>query len=234
MKKKNWFEKYLLSLVFGFMGTIFGVIGIVFLVAYFYSVQVTKAGERVPLYTAVQLTDLPTGTVVGVEGQIGEENASSADGLVVYTTERYEGIHCEENNKGEEECEEVWRQIEHVTPPLWLDLSDGSVKVENSEYALINAPETIQTTPNLIENTTLKYWGFRLGSPAYASGTVNTEEGAVLTIDFLYGGSRKEYLASRAAVDMVFAILGGVFAGFGGIFLTVAIVSAVSISRGSR
>jgi hypothetical protein len=221
----RWFEKHLVSLVFGFIGAVFVLLGGGFLWGYFYTQRETKTAEQIPLYTVAQLGRVPSDTLVAVEGRISERNTSQAEGLVVYTQHQYQGIHCD----ADDDCEEVWSEIERVTPALWLDLSDGRLRVGNTDYELLNPPEVWQTMPNLIEYSTLEYQGFRMGSPVYIIGELNTNDGISLNANFLYGGNRQDYLLGQSEQAVLFLWMGGIFAGLGLIFLTVTVVTAVRL-----
>jgi hypothetical protein len=146
--------------------------------------------------------------------------------MVAYTEHQYHGVRCDDDDG---DCEEVWAETERVTPALWLDLPDGRVRVGNTDYELFNPPEVWQTTPALIEYNTLEYRGFRMGNPVYVIGGVNTTDGISLNAQFVYGGSRQDYLLAQSQEVMVFLWMGGIFGGLGLIFLVVAIVTAMLI-----
>jgi hypothetical protein len=227
----RWFEKHLISLVFGFIGVIFSLIGGGFLWGCFHTQQEIKTSEQIPLYTAAQLTDVSSNTRVAIEGRISEQNLSHFKGLVAYTARQYQGIECDdeddENDDGDRECDEVWQEVERITPVLWLDLPDGRIRLENTDYELLDAPEVWQTTPRLIEYETLEYQGFRMGNPVFAIGKARTNDGVSLNADFLYGGDRQDYLASQTEEAKILLLMGIIFGGFGILFLSAAIVTAV-------
>ena len=230
----RWFEKHLISLIFGFIGAIFALIGGGFLWGHSHTQQEIKTSEQIPLYTVAQLADVPSSTRVAIEGRISEQNLSHFEGLVAYTARQYQGIECDdeddENDDGDHECDEVWQEVERITPGLWLVLPDGRIRLENTDYELLGAPEVWQTTPQLIEYETLEYRGFRMGNPVFVIGEARTNDGVSLNADFLYGGSRQDYLLSQSNEATLFLWMGGIFAGIGILFLTVAIVAAVLMS----
>jgi len=84
-----------------------------------------------------------------------------------------------------------------------------------------------QTTDDLIELETLEYRGFRMGSPVFTIGKVNRNDGVTVNIDFLYGGSRKDYLAHQTSEVIFFLLMGAVFGGIGIALIIGAIVAAV-------
>jgi hypothetical protein len=220
----HWFERHLISLVFGFIGLAFTLLGGGFLWGYIQAQQKIEIVEQLPLYTTAQLTGLPADTLVAVEGRISEQNPLLFEGMVAYTQHQYQGVHCDDEDG---DCEEVWAETERATPALWLDLPDGRVRVGNTDYELFNPPEVWQTTPALIEYNTLEYRGFRMGNPVYVIGEVNPTDGVSLNAQFVYGGSRQDYLLAQSQEVMIFLWMGGIFAGLGLIFLAVAIVIAV-------
>ncbi|MBN1220687.1 MAG: hypothetical protein JXM69_17330 [Anaerolineae bacterium] len=227
----RWVEKHLISLVFGFIGAIFALIGGGFWGGHFHTQQEARKAEQIPLYTPAQLDGVLSGTLVAVEGRISEQNSSHFEGLIAYTAHQYQGIECDdeddENDDGDYECDEVWSLTEWVTPVLWLDSPGGRVRIGNINYKLLHAPEVWRTTSTLVEHETLEYRGFRMGSPAFVVGQVRTNDGISLEADFLFGGSRQDYLLSQAEEAVVLLWMGVVFAGFGLLFLGVAVVMAV-------
>jgi hypothetical protein len=225
----RWFERHLVSLVFGFIGAVFVLLGGGFLWGYRYTQQETAIAEQIPLYTVAQLSQVSSGSLVAVEGRISERNTSYVEGLIAYTQHQYQGVHCDDDDDDDDDCEDVWREVERVTPALWLDLSDGRLRVGNTDYELLTPPEVWQTTPNLIEYSTLEYQGFRMGNPVYVIGELNTNDGVSLNANFLYGGNRQDYLSDQSEQAVLFLWMGVIFAGLGLIFLAVAVVMAVRL-----
>jgi hypothetical protein len=225
---RHWFEKHVVSLIFGFIGAIFALVGIGFLWGYLYTQQNIKSAQEIPLYSATRLADANADTIIAVEGRIGEQNPSYVEGLVAYTASQYQGIECDdESDDGDRECHEVWQETERKTPTLWLDLPDGRVRIDNTDYELINQPQSWQTTGNLIAYKTLEYQGFRRGNPVFVLGKVNKTDGIVLNADFISGGNRQDYLNSQVEEANVLLVLGVVFGGFGLLFILVAIGMAI-------
>ena len=219
----RWFEKYSVSLILCFIGTIFALAGASFLRGSFNNQQKANLAKQTALVTAAQLADIPANTVVAIEGRISERNTSH-NGLVVYTILQYRGYECDDEDSSD--CEEVWLQTERVTPALWLDAPDGRVKIGNNDYWAFNEPEIWQTTDELIKMETLEYRGFRRGSPVFTIGKVNTNDGVTLNIDFLFGGSREDYLAQQTSEVIFFLLMGAVFGGIGIALIIGAIVAA--------
>jgi hypothetical protein len=59
---------------------------------------------------------------------------------------------------------------------------------------------------------------------------VNTNDGVTINIDYLYGGSRDDYLSSQNDAATFFLIMGAVFAGLGIVFIAGSIVAKLSTS----
>lgn len=225
----RWFEEYLVSVVLGFIGIIFALIGVGFLWGYFNTQSVITLAQQTPLVAANQLVKIPADTTVAIEGRVSERNTSHK-GLVVYTIFQYRGYECDDDDSND--CEEVWLQIERETPTIWLDLPDGRVRVGNNDYWAYHEPKMWQTTADLIAMETLEYRGFPMGSPVFAIGRVNTKDGVAVNIDFLYGGNREEYLANQTTDATVFLLMGAIFGIIGLIFVAGAIV--VGVKHGNR
>ena len=227
----RWFEKHSISLVFGFIGTVFFLVGAGFGWGYFAAQQNIQTAKETSLVTAAQLVDLPVDTPAAVEGRLSEQNPSYVEGLVAYTASRYQGIECDDENDddddGDRECHEVWQETERITPALWLDLPDGRVSMGHTNYELLNEPQVWQTTGSPVENKTLEYRGFRRGNAVFALGKVSKNDGVVLNVDFLSGGNRQDYLDSRVEEANTLLLISIVFGGFGLLFITIAIGTAI-------
>ena len=220
----HWFEKYLVSMVSGFIGIIFTLVGAGFLWGHSNTQNEIRLVEQIPLVTATRLMDMSSDTSVAIEGRVSERNTSH-NGLVVYTIFQYRGYECDDEDSND--CEEVWLQTERVTPALWLDLPDGRVRIGNNDYWAFHEPKKWQTTENLIEMETLEYRGFPIGSPVFVLGKVSKTDGVVLNADILFGGSRQDYLDSQTEEANVLLLMGVVFGGFGLLFITIAIGTAI-------
>lgn len=225
---KRLFEKYSLSIVFGFMGFVFGSVGVGFVIGGMSNQQQIETTQSIPLFTAAQLAEVVSGTPVSVEGRISERNESAFEGLVIYTEHQYRGTECDSDG----DCREVWLETERVTPALWLDVAGDRVRLNNTDYALYYYPEIWQTTPELVEYETREYRGFRRGALVYVSGRVKTNDGVTIEAEFVSGGSRDDYVAARRAEVFFLLLFGLIFGGIGIAFLTTAFVTAVK--KGSK
>jgi len=220
----RWFEKHLVSVVSCFIGIIFTLVGAGFLWGHSNTQNEIRLVEQIPLVTATRLTDMSSDTSVAIEGRVSERNTSH-NGLVIYTIFQYRGYECDDEDSND--CEEVWLQTERVTPALWLDLTDGRVRIGNNDYWAFHEPKKWQTTENLIEMETLEYRGFPIGSPVFVLGKVSKTDGVVLNADILSGGNRQDYLDSRVEEANTLLLMSIVFGGFGLLFIAIAIGTAI-------
>ncbi len=227
----KWFEHHLISLIFGFVGIVFALVGAGFGWGYGATQQDIRAAEQISLVTAAELAKVSEGSPVALEGRVGEQNTSYVEGLVAYTASQYQGTQCDDeqddDDDGDRECREVWAEIDHTTPPLWLDLPDGRVKVSNTDYQLLNEPQVWQTTDQPVADKTLEYRGFRRGNPVFVQGSINKGDGVTLNVDFLSGGNREDYLAGRGEEAKVLLFMGVIFGGLGLLFIVIAIGTAL-------
>lgn len=201
------------KIVIGVVGlAFFGVSVLMAMSAYGTGVEARQV-EALPVITSATADALTTHAEVALEGRISERNTSLLNGVVAYVRYEYRGLDCDDDGN----CDEKWAEDERNTPALWLDLPAGRLRLNNSDYRLENAPETWRTQARLIENQTREYTGFRMGSPVFAFGAVNRQDGVTLQADTLFGGTRAEYLASQrdsATVAWILAALFG-FIGLG-------------------
>lgn len=209
------------------LGTVFGGVGL-FVIWLGFSIRwETTAVEQLPAFssmTALQQAN-PSGQVV-LEGKISENNQIFTQAFVAYIRKIYEGEECTRDDDGNRDCKSIWTENERETPPLWLDLSDGRVRVMNEDYQL-EYPTTWQDTEQLIDNHTQQYLGLKVSSPVFVKGQLTTSgETAAFQAEFVAGVDRVGYLAGqRRGATLVF-IFGGIF-GLVGLILLVTFVRAV-------
>lgn len=217
-------------LFFGLFGGIFLLVGLGLLLAGARLSEATRQAATLPLLNAAQLSQAPPGAMVMIEGKIAERNPLHAEGFVVYLLRLYQGERCSsQGGTATPKCEAVWTEKERVTPPVWLDLADGRVRLANADYALYHPPAFRQSTETLIQDETLRYEGFKINSPVFAQGTVVVDgTGSAFKADFLYGGSRDAYFSDQRSASNVFFWLGVAFSGVGGGVLVVLAVSLLA------
>lgn len=178
--------------------------------------------------SATELAQTPAGTVIMAQGQIAERNTPFEQGFVAYTQSRYEGERCatptpnRDNEQGDAICEAIWVETGRETPLLWIDLFPGRMQLANTNYQLQNPPTTWQSTATLVKNQTVRYEGFKIGSPVFARGTVVTgEANPGLQAEFIFGGDSQAYFDAQRTNNAVLFLLGGLFTGAGVIALAV-------------
>ena len=110
-----------------------------------------------------------------------------------------------------------------------VNLSDGRIRLANTDYEMQSAPVTRQSTKTLIAEQTLRYEGFRINSPVVANGTAGQPgaEAATFNATLIYGGDRAAYLAAQREGAETLFFLGLIFALFGVVFVTIALVAAL-------
>jgi hypothetical protein len=131
-----------------------------------------------PLATLASL-DGPTVQEVLFEGRVGARNEVLRDGLVAY--ERFRRVI---DIRGDE----LWVFDTRVTPPLQIDLADGSIEVAG-DFGLIDAEPG---EPG--ENE--RYDGFAIGAPVLVLGRIAPGATAI-EAEALIGGTRETYLQRR-------------------------------------
>lgn len=207
-----------------FLGLFSGFFVLVGLVLLFVNTRLSQATEQaadLPLLNAAQLSQASPGTVALIEGKIAERNTLHAEGFVVYLRRLYRGERCDiQSGTATPKCEDVWTEEERVTPPVWLDLPDGRIRLANADYALQRPPAVWQSTGTLIKDQTVRYEGFKLNNPVFAQGTVITDgTSAAFRADFLYGGNRDAYFSDRQSANNLVFWLGAAFIVIGGAVL---------------
>jgi hypothetical protein len=227
-------SKKFASLFLGVFGGIFLLIGLGLLLSGARLSEVTRQAATLPLLNAAQLRQAPPGAAAMIEGKIAERNPLHAEGFVVYLRRLYQGQRCSrQDNDSTPKCEDIWVEDERLTPPVWLDLVDGRIRLANADYALQHPPAVWQSTEELIEDQTMRYEGFKINSPVFAGGTVVVDgTGSTFKADFLYGGSRDAYFSDRQSASNVFFWLGVAFTGVGGIVLLILGVSLLAWRKG--
>lgn len=119
---------------------------------------------------------------------------------------------------------EDWDEVERVTPPLVIDLADGTVRIENSTYNF-----------GIMSTTTAgndKYRGVKAGDPVVVLGVLNANDDTVnITADTLAPGTVASYLKIAGQFQMIFVIMGSIF---GLIGLVMIVGGARALVRGQR
>ncbi len=138
------------------------------------------AVERLAPQSAAQLSALPDGSEVLVEGWLDPQNTRSLDSLPIYIAEsRYLDV----------DLSEQW-YASQVTAPFVVALPDGGARVINRDYVLKNPLHTIESAS--LERQS----GLALGDRVLVIGTVRHDaQGAAVQAEIVAGGTRADYLA---------------------------------------
>jgi len=168
------------------------------------------AVERLAPQSAAQLSALPDGSEVLIEGWLDPQNTRSLDSLPIYITEsRYLDV----------DLSEQWHASQ-VTAPFAVALPDGGVRVINRNYVLMNPLHTIEPYP------LQRYRGLALGDRVTIIGAVTHDiSGAAVQAKIVAGGTRADYLAFQrrnAAAPAEIAALFALFVGLLGLGLWLA------------
>jgi hypothetical protein len=157
--------------------------------------------RRLQPATVALLRHAPVGAEVLVEGRIAGGNPPLAGSLVSYEQERYRKTY------------RSWERYRRQTPPLLLQLSDGIARVANEDYRLLDPPA-------ISENDIDRFQGFRPWDTvmviAHVTGSGDT---ASLRADFLYGGTRSDYITEQRRNHLLNLWLGPALLCLGGVLI---------------
>ncbi|MGQ9925651.1 MAG: hypothetical protein ACUVS4_02155 [Chloroflexaceae bacterium] len=169
-----------------------------------------------PLMTARDIERSSTGAEVIVEGVIDAHNPTLFRDFVVYIScSRYDD-------------DGSWRvdELEHRTPSLLIATEDGVVRLANDTYRLHVPPveweesEDPRRSSRRKDTKRYQYCGFTPGSPVLLIGrVVDGVEGHAVETEFLFGGTRSEYMKLQRRGVIFVRILGILFGGLGAFIL---------------
>ena len=215
------------SLTLTLVGGLFCIMGVLVIIGGLVSTFQVSSLSTAPSLNLSTLKATAPGEEVFVEGSISEKNPLQFRAFVAYNQELYDGKSCtrEGNNptgsKNRVDCTFFWITEERVTPPLWLDLPDGQVRVLNTDYEIVY-PTNWQPSDQLIAQESIRYQGLEVGRPIFAKGVVGRDhEGLGLTAEFVAGTDRETYFANEQGDASSWFFLGGFLVFLGGIFLAV-------------
>jgi hypothetical protein len=175
--------------------------------------------EQLPPMSAAGIEDSVPGRTVLVEGRISARNPTRFRDFVAYVREEYRG----EDDDGDSE----WREDERVTPPLLIEVARNVVAIGNDTYRLDTASQHWQESSTLRWNSftgegTKRYQGFAANDIVMLIGVVAPgQEGQVVHAEFIYGGARADYITSQRNTAKILPWFGLVFAGIGGVILSI-------------
>lgn len=213
--------------IFGGMGLLFTLIGLGLglLAPWMIYRNMQRVATLEPLDVAALAQRAP-GDAVLLEGTISERNETQWRSYVAYIREAY----VRETRSGDNSRSDyTWETDLTVTPPLLLDLPDGSVQVVNDGYGL--GTRKAFEVANTREGQR-RFSGLQLGDPVVAIGTLRAADGGVsITAEVVSHGSKAQYLADERMWIYVTALLGGAFL-LVGLFLLAVLLRGVL--RGDR
>lgn len=173
------------SMVFLFLGVLFYFIG-------YNTGQNAEALAVLPVFDLAALDNQPVGTAGVIEGHIAERNPLQFETLVAYIQSQYQGEDCDDDG-----CESIWTEQERVLPPLWLDLTGGRVRINNSDYALYQTSTVWETSEEWVAHETLRYSGLVINDAVFAVGRIAPADGSPnFEADVLYLGRRDAQVAA--------------------------------------
>lgn len=166
---------------------------------------VARASRLMPL-SARSLEAAPRGSEAMVQGRVSVENPIRAGELVAYRHERFRKTY------------ESWEPFEQVTPALILETQDGAIRIADGSYSIENPTDGVR-------NSVDRYEGFRRGDTLLAIGSVVETGGlASLDADFVYRGTRDDYLVDRRRHHAVNLWIGPLLLSVGGVLVIASIV----------
>jgi hypothetical protein len=177
----------------------------------------TRAANRVEKLTPIPATileDSEPGREVLVEGRISDRNPVISHSFVAYIREERE---IETDDEGTPEPGS-WYETSRITPPLLLELSDGPVQIENSNYDLRNGRTVEEKSSGRYSHT--RYKGIESGGQIIAVGVV--VEGAEypqINAEFVAPGTRESYVSGQRIGGIIFCLFSVVVAAVGGILI---------------
>ena len=215
------------ALTLQLVGGLFLIIGGLAILYGFVSTFQVSTLSTAPSFDLSALEAAAPGEEVFLEGTVSEKNPLQLRAFAAYYQELYDGQSCTREgdspvgNRNRTSCTLHWITEERVTPPLWLDLPDGQVRVLNDDYEIVYAANW-QPSEQLIIQETIRYQGLEIGRPIFARGVVARDpEGVGLTAEFIAGTDRESYFANEQEEASSLFFLGGFFVFLGGMFLAV-------------
>jgi hypothetical protein len=195
-------------LILGLMGAAFVCIGVALgvFVARGSSAEADRAEQTLSL-SAAALEERAPGSAAMVEGTLSPRNKPRLRDFVAYTHESYQGT--------DDDGDERWTVEERVTPPLLVDLADGSAQIGNADYRLEGAHDLWVDGGN-------RYGGIVSGQPMMAIGVIQAgSEGHELRADLVFAGTRAAYIAAKRDNSRVLPLIGLSLGGIGALLLGV-------------
>lgn len=216
----------LAALILGSLGALFLLVGVGLLLWGNAQAQAIEQAASGPVvHSVAELSQLPSGTAVKLEGKLAERNPLLERDLVAYISSQYRGERCvtptpdNDNFDDFPQCEAIWVEVNRETPLLWLDLADGRAQLANRDYRLEQPTVAWQSTEALVKDQTLRYEGFKINDPVFIQGMVASTgpDNPTLTTQFIFGGDSAAYFAGQRSSNSVLFLLGAVFTTVGAV-----------------
>ncbi|GAB4191852.1 MAG: hypothetical protein OHK0022_05720 [Roseiflexaceae bacterium] len=155
--------------------------------------------ERLMPQTSAELSRSAHGSQVLIEGRISQQNPVQFQDFVAYTREEYQSS----SNSGRNNS---WVYDGKQTPPLLIDLPDGSISLGDSLYTLDNPPHVWYEPGRRFWNPltgegSKRYNGLRAGDPVVVIGRLeHNDTGMELDTHTVYVGTRASYISDRRSM----------------------------------
>ena len=166
----------------------------------------------IPRLDLVALENSSVGTQGVIEGRVAERNPLQFRTFVAYNQDVYQGEDCDDDG-----CDAIWEDVEQVTPPLWLDLPAGRVKISNGDYSIGGTSAEWESIPRRIAYKTQRYRGFEINDSVFAVGQVAPADGGpAFQAESISSGTRSDQVASNRVGSYIFMGMGALFCLIGG------------------
>ncbi|NJM09313.1 hypothetical protein HC891_28535 [Candidatus Gracilibacteria bacterium] len=218
--------------IFLVLGTLFMLIGglVSFFIAQSGQANAERAEGLLPI-SGPAFNDGTPGREVLIEGVVSARNRARFRDFVAYYREEYRGT--------DEDGDDQYELMETVAPALLVDLNGTLVQIARDSYRFDLPHARWQDRPGLEysvfgDEATSIYYGFVAERSVMAIGTLERgAEGLELQAEFVYGGTRAEYI-NRERNNVRFAwIFGAIFGGVGAIFVVIGVFWLLNMRRRS-
>ncbi len=155
--------------------------------------QKTLGVARLQPLKAAQLAALPEGGEVLLEGTIDRSSTTQFGSLVAYRRDEH---------LLDTDLSDLWLPNGRAASAFALDLPDGQVRIDNTNYEVANPPTQI-------EWGLMRYQGVALGDRVTVIGTVtHAAAGTKLIAQVVSGGTRLDLIAAQSQASLLTIVLG--------------------------
>jgi hypothetical protein len=161
-------------------------IGLLFVFLGFFSLtELPSAQSQLRQFEKLlQMAAATSGQTAFIEGVIINRNQTVHRQFTAYLREEYR------SSGRTSRMAEVARH----TPPLLIESNGQTIRVSNNDYVLEKTDFTVEEAPPTFSKGAVQTRGFVIGSPVLTVGTVS-ENGKEFVAEFLYAGTRAEFIA---------------------------------------